>query len=84
METIASIEASIKHKQERVREITSKFGQGVRPSHVSADLAVLNQYIRDAECCADVLRLGPITAAAIHQRPLDEVYAWLNQNKKGS
>ncbi len=84
METIASIEDIIKYKQERVDAIISRYGSGVRPSHVSADLAILNQYIRDAECCADVLRLGPITAAAIHQRPLDEVYAWLNQNQKGN
>lgn len=84
METVASIEDTIKYKQERVDAIISRHGSGVRPSHVSTDIAILNQYIRDAECCADVLRLGPITAAAIHQRPLNEVYAWLNQNQEGN
>lgn len=84
METVASIERIIKCKQDAVNSILSKHGSGVRPSHVSADLSILHQYIRDAECCADALRLGPITAAAIHQKPLDDVYAWLNQNQEGN
>lgn len=84
MQTVASIECIIQQKQDRVDAIISRHGSGVRPSYVSADLAILYQYIRDAECCADVLRLGPITAAAIHKKPLDDVYAWLNQNQEGS
>ena len=82
MQTVDSLESSIKYKQNAVNAIIAKYGTGVRPSYVSADISILYQYIRDAQCCADALRLGPITAAAIHQKPLDEVYEWLNQNQK--
>ena len=70
----------IASKKKELKALTTRY-TGVRPSWVSTDVAMLNMEIERAQQEHDILHFGPLLASAMHKIPLDNAYAWLNQNK---
>lgn len=80
MMTEQSLKDFIASKKKELSALLSKHS-GVRPSWVSTDVAMLQMEIERAQQEHDILHYGPVLASAMHKIPLDNVYAWLNQNK---
>lgn len=80
MMTEKQLKDYIVSKKKDLSTLVSKHS-GVRPSWVSADVAMLNMEIERAQQEHDILHFGPVLAAAMHKIPLDNVYGWLEQNK---
>ena len=95
---IAFLEGVIQRTEKMAASMLAEYGNGVRPSFVSADLADYGERVSryKAEIAAlkatsitkhmkmaieDVPTLGPITAAAVHNVSLTELYEIINLTK---
>ena len=92
---ILFLEGAIKHTEKMAANMLAEYGNGVRPSWVSADLADYGDRISryKAEIArhsmdnalrravADAATFGPVTSAAVHNVSLTELYAIINQTK---
>ncbi len=47
--TIAEARAYIERKEQQIKELTERYGQGVRPGWVGEEIAILAFYKQDAE-----------------------------------